>query len=505
MKTVDMLLKDIKPYENNPRFNDNAVDAVAKSIQEFGFQQPLVLDKDNVIIVGHTRFKASQKLGLEKVPCVIADNLTEEQCRAYRLVDNKVGELAEWNMDLLEIEMDAIEGFDMEMFGFDTLIEEEEETQEVVEDEFKAELNEEPKAKHGDIYQLGRHRLMCGDSTSITDVRKLMDGKKADLVFTDPPYGMKKENDGVANDNLNYDDLLEFNRQWIPLTFDALKDTGGWYCWGIDEPLMDIYSEILKPMKRKNQIVIRNYITWAKHSAFGINSELMLSYPRETEKCWFVMKGQDWNNNNAEFFNTKFERILEYMQGEAKRLGIESKDVTRVTGVQMYSHWFTKSQFSIISEKHYKSLQEAYPDGFQKSYEDLRKMLGDSNNPTDRLKPYFNNIALEKVGDIGLTDVWRFTTTSGAEKESAGGHATPKPLALCSRAINASTKPNEVVLDVFGGSGSTMIACEQLNRSCYTMELEPKWVDVIIARWEQFTGEKAVLINGNNENIEATA
>ena len=148
------------------------------------------------------------------------------------------------------------------------------------------------------------------------------------------------------------------------------------------------------------------------------------------------MKGQDWNNNNAEFFNTKFEKILEYMQCEAQSLGIEPKDVARITGVQMYSHWFTKSQFSIISEKHYKSLQEAYPGGFEKPYEDLRKMLGASNNPNECLKPYFYNIAIDKVGDIGLTDVWRFSTTSGAEKESAGGHATPKPIALCSRAIS---------------------------------------------------------------------
>ena len=251
-------------------------------------------------------------------------------------------------------------------------------------------------------------------------------------------------------------------------------------------------------MKRKNQIVIRNYITWAKHSAFGINSDLMLSYPRETEKCWFVMKGQDWNNNNADFFNQKYERLFEYMQGEAERLGIKPNDVTRITGVQMYSHWFTKSQFSIISEKHYKELQAAYPDGFKRKYNELRKMLGESNNPTECLKPYFNNIAIDREGDIGLTDVWRFSITSKEERESAGGHATPKPIALCARGINASTKTGESVLDVFGGSGSTLIACEQLNRKSYLMELEPKWVDVIINRWEKYTGKKAVLLNGDN-------
>jgi DNA modification methylase len=258
---------------------------------------------------------------------------------------------------------------------------------------------------------------------------------------------------------------------------------------------MDIYSHILKPLKKENKLVIRNYITWAKHSAFGINSELALSYPKETEKAWFVMKGQDWNNNNAEFFNTKYEKILQYMQEQAEQFGITSKDIHAVCGVQMYSHWFTKSQFTIIPERHYMKLREHYKGGFAKSYEELRSMIGDHNPQNGCLKPYFDNIAAERVGDIGLTDVWRFSVTSGKEKESAGGHATPKPLALCARAIKASSREEEVVLDVFGGSGSTMIACEQLNRKCCMMELEPKWVDVIIARWEQFTGEKAVLLN----------
>lgn len=500
MNIVLMKTGDIIPYEKNPRKNDEAVKYVMASIEEFGFKVPIVVDKNNVVVAGHTRLKAAKKLKLDEVPCIVADDLTEEQIQAFRLADNKVAEKAEWDFDLLSGELDELLDFDMTVFGFDDA--EEEAEAEVEEDDFEAELPEEPKAKLGDIYQLGNHRLMCGDSTSVTDVDALMNGAKADLVFTDPPYGMKKECDGVANDNLNYDDLLEFNRQWIPLTFDALKDTGCWYCWGIDEPLMDIYSHILKPLKKDNKVVIRNYITWAKHSAFGINSELALSYPKETEKAWFVMKGMDWNNNNAEYFNTKYENILMYMQEQAEQFKITSKDIQTVCGVQMYSHWFTKSQFTIIPEKHYMKLREHYKGAFTKSYEELRNMLGDHNPQNGCLKPYFDNIAADRVGDIGLTDVWRFTVTSGKEKESAGGHATPKPIALCARAIKASSRENEVVLDVFGGSGSTMIACEQLNRTCYTMELEPKWVDVIIQRWEQYTGQKAVLLNANTGILE---
>lgn len=364
----------------------------------------------------------------------------------------------------------------------------------IVEDE-PPEPPETPIAKLGDIWQLGRHRLMCGDSTDAETVKMLMGGKVADMVFTDPPYGMKKESDGVLNDNLNYDELFEFNKKWIAVSFSFLKDTGCWYCWGIDEPLMDVYSGILKPMKKANQIVIRNYITWAKHSAFGVGSDLQLSYPRETEKCWFVMKGMDWNNNNAEFFNTKFESILDYMQGEANKAGIKPNDIKEVCGVQMYSHWFTKSQFAIISEKHYKKLQSYYRGCFTKPYKELREMLGDSNNPTACLKPYFDAKSTDNEGDIGLTDVWRITTASNKEREETGGHATPKPLKLCARAIHASSREDENVLDLFGGSGSTLIACEQLNRTCYMMELDPHYCDVIIQRWENLTGEKAVLLN----------
>ena len=159
---------------------------------------------------------------------------------------------------------------------------------------------------------------MCGDSTKAEDFEKPLNGKTADMVFTDPPYGMKKENDGVANDNLNYDDLLEFNKKWIPITLKNLKDMGSWYCWGIDEPLFDIYSNILKPMIKANEVVFRNYITWAKHSAFGMKSSLMLRYPRETEKCLYVIKGKDWNNNNVDFFNTKYSKTLEYLQTHHK-------------------------------------------------------------------------------------------------------------------------------------------------------------------------------------------
>lgn len=167
-------ISEVKPYENNPRNNTDAVDATAKSIKEFGWQQPIVVDKDMVIIAGHTRYRAAKKLGMNEVPVVVADNLSPEQVKAYRLADNKTGELADWDMGLLDDELAEIADIDMSDFGFDLDIPDDD--KEVQEDDFDEEVPEEPKSKLGQIYQLGRHRLMCGDSTKAEDVKKLVGG-----------------------------------------------------------------------------------------------------------------------------------------------------------------------------------------------------------------------------------------------------------------------------------------------------------------------------------------
>ena len=194
MQIVEKGIKDIKPYEKNPRKNDSAVDAVANSIKEFGFKVPIVIDKDNVIVCGHTRYKAAKKLGLDVVPCVVADDLTDEQIKAYRLADNKVAELAEWDIDLLGEELDGIFDIDMSDFGFDLSEDEEEET-EIIEDEVPQEI--ESIAKMGDIWQLGRHRLMCGNSLNQDDIDKLLNGNKCELTFTDPPYQLDTQGGGI--------------------------------------------------------------------------------------------------------------------------------------------------------------------------------------------------------------------------------------------------------------------------------------------------------------------
>jgi hypothetical protein len=203
-----------------------------------------------------------------------------------------------------------------------------------------------------------------------------MNGKKADLVFTDPPYGMKKENEGVLNDNLNYDKLLEFNKRWIDLAFDNLKDNGSFYCWGTDEPLMDIYSNILKPMAKENKIKFRNLITWDKGNGQGQLSEDFRMYPIADEKCLFVMMGVQGFSNNADNYFEAWEPIRIYLKQERDRMGWSNADMKKMCGHSPTSgcHWFDKSQWMMPTEEEYKTWQHhAKGEGFKKEYEEIKK------------------------------------------------------------------------------------------------------------------------------------
>ena len=492
MQILEKRLDEIKPYERNPRKNDEAVKYVAASIKEFGFKVPLVIDSDGVIVCGHTRYKAAKQLGLPTVPCIMADDLTPEQIKAFRLADNKSSEFALWDDDLLSGELSDILDIDMSDFGFNLFDDEDDDG--AVEDDYDvaAALKKEPVSKYGDIYQLGDHRLMCGDATKHEDVETLVDGVKVDLVFTDPPYGMKKEKDGVANDNLNYDELLLFNKKWIPLSFSFLKDNGSWYCWGIDEPLMDIYSEILKPMQKENKITFRNLLTWDKGSGQGQLSAEYMMYPIADEKCLFVVCGITGLTLNADQYWQKYEPIRLYLLEQRKKCGWDVPTMKTIAGHsdKNRDHWTSTSQWTIPTEDVYIKFQqwarEHGINAFEKEYNELRKEYNELSKEYNELRAYFDNT------HDNQNNVWHFDR---AGKEERFGHATPKPIALCSRAIKSSSRENETVLDLFGGSGSTLIACEQLNRKCYTMELEPKWVDVIIDRWQEFTGKEAVKVN----------
>ena len=494
IKIIEKDINELIPYENNARINDKAIDIVANSIQEFGFRNPVIIDKNKVIVAGHTRVEACKKLGIKKVPCIVADDLTEEQIKAFRIADNSSAQVAEWDMDKLMAELETID-YDMAKYGLAEQMAEIEkiidENKEVEEDDYEMPDDIQIRIKAGEVWQLGRHRLICGDSTDKATIGRLMDGQKADMVFTDPPYGMKKESEGVLNDNLNFDDLLDFNKKWIPLTFEALKDNGSWYCWGIDEPLMDIYSNILKPMAKENKITFRNLITWDKGNGQGQLSEDFRMYPIADEKCLFVMMGVQGADGILDASET-LGVYLKYMTEELQKSGLTEKDLNEICGYKSIAqHWTlnrdgTQKQPRLIQKDDYQKIQKFCRgngnDAFKKEYDEIKKEWYET-------RAYFDNT------HDNMNNVWHFDRAGKDEREHTDGHATPKPIALCSRAIKSSSREGENVLDVFGGSGSTLIACEQLNRKCYMMELDPKYCDVIIKRWEKLTGKKAEKIN----------
>lgn len=500
MQIIKIKMADIVPYENNVKLHPKEqIEQIKKSIVDFGNNDPIAVDENNVIIEGHGRYEALKELGYEEAECIVLTGLTEDQKNAYRLVHNKLTMNSDFDMKGLEEELNKID-MDLTAFDFDPFNINEEE-KEIIEDEVpEVDEEHEPITKMGDIWQLGNHRLMCGDSTKIEDVEKIMNGNKADMVFTDPPYGMKKEKEGVLNDNLNYTDLLEFNKKWIPLTFAALKDNGSWYCWGIDEPLMDIYSEIIKPMIKENKITFRNLLTWDKGHGQGQKSEEFRMYPIADEKCLFVMCGVQGFNTNADNYFEGWEPIRNYLLESRLAMGWDVPTMKRIAGHSDLSsdHWTGKSQWNMPTREVYEKFQRAAEkqreenninnDAFRRDYDALKSEYDALKSEYYSTRAYFNNI------HDNMNNVWHFDRTSNKERELTGGHATPKPIALCSRAIESSSRKGESVLDLFGGSGSTLIACEQLDRKCYMMELDPKYCDVIIKRWETLTGKKAKLI-----------
>ena len=496
-----MDIEDLIPYARNSRtHSDEQVSQIASSIKEFGFTNPILIDQDGGIIAGHGRVLAARKLGLSQVPAILVDYMTEAQKRAYVIADNKLALNAGWDDELLSLELGDLKeaGFDLSLTGFNPdELAELMLTPEVIEgltDENQVpEVPVNPVTVQGDVWILGGHRLMCGDSTSIDAIEKLMNGKKADLVFTDPPYGMKKENDGVLNDNLNFSDLLEFNRQWIPLSFAFLKENGSWYCWGIDEPLMDIYSEILKPMIKSSMATFRNLITWDKGSGQGQNSELTRSYATADEKCLFVMCGVQGFNNNSDNYFDGFDSIREYLVEEKETLGWNVSKVIEITGKSSASHYFTTSQWAFPIKEHYEAMQSAADgDGFLREYDEIKREYDEIKREYDEIKrEYYSTRAYFNNTHDNFNNVWHFDRH--IKDGSEGGHATPKPIPLCERAILSSSQKDEIVLDFFGGSGSTMIACEIQGRKARLIELDPKYCDVIVTRWEEFTGKKATL------------
>ena len=371
-------LSDIKPYPNNPRKNDNAVDGVAESIKQCGYCAPIIVDENGIILAGHTRLKALKKLGWKEAEVVVRDGLSEEQKKKYRLLDNKTGEIALWDTELLQAELVDI-NFDGYDFGFDM-----DTPGEVIEDE-APEVDEikPPTAKLGDIWQLGRHRVMCGDSTDEQDVLKLMNGQLADMYLTDPPYNVDYEGTAGKIENDNMTDALY--QEFLIKAFNAakavLKAGAVFYIWHADSQGFNVRTAC-----ENAQMQVRQCLIWRKNSLVMGRQD----YQWQHEPCLY-----GWKEGAAHLW----------------------------------------------------------------------------------------------ASDRKQTTILEFDRPSRSKE-----HPTMKPVKLYDYQIRNNTKGQDIVYDGFAGSGTTIIACEQNGRIGYLMEYDPKYVDVIVKRYENLTGETAVLL-----------
>ena len=383
MQIIKRKVEELIPYARNSRTHSDAqVAQIAASIKEFGWTNPILTDGEKGVIAGHGRLLAARKLGHTEVPTIELSHLSDAQRKAYVIADNQLAMNAGWDTSLLSLELVDLQdvGFDLDLLGFDekelAKLLEPEQVEGLTDEDATPPLPPEPKTRLGDIYQLGNHRLMCGDSTSIDAVEKLMDGQKADMIFTDPPYGVDYK--GINNDDRG--GLEELLRGAFASYFATSKSGAACYVFHSDK-CADIFHQVFREYFHFSSMII-----WAKNSLTLSRTD----YQSQHEPCLYG--------------------------------------------------WIKDGKHSFF-------------------------------------------------GDRKQVSVWKF------DKERVEGHTTPKPVVLIERALNNSSKGDDIVSDFFGGSGSTMIACEKIGRHARLMELDPKYCDVIVKRWEDFTGKKAVLLN----------
>ena len=503
LRVVLLPLAELRPYADNPRLNDQAVDAVARSIREFGFRQPLVVDDDRVIIVGHTRYKAAQRLGLARVPCHVASDLTPAQRRAYRIADNRTNELAEWNYDLLAQELGALAScnFDLETLAFPA-------------DQLTALLDpglrdgltdpdQVPAApdaattQPGDLYLLGEHRLLCGDAGNAANVDRLTDGQTMHLVYTDPPYNVGVEprsGTAIAAGQTSYPDL---SRKMHHQGFDVAR--------GVIDP-----KKARKKMRAKDRPLQGDFVSDEAfdrmlHAWFGQVARVL-----EPGRSFYIWGGHPNLGNYPPVLKA---HGLYFSQGIVwckQHPVLTRKDFMGNFELAFYGwrigagHWFAFGRDNVPDVWEARAL--AAPG----------QIPAGTDAPADLGKPRDIGTGLVLVAPSGArlyltgdvppgqqpslalgadapgvlvrtdrpTDIWHVKKVAPQKMQ----HLTEKPVELAIRALQCSTRPGERVVDLFAGSGSTMIAAEQTGRRAYLMEIDPLYCDVIVQRWADFSG-----------------
>lgn len=423
---IEMLpVEALQEYEGNARqHGETDIKAIKASIEKFGFNDPIGIWKNNIIVEGHGRLMAAKALGMTEVPCIRLDHLTDEERRAYALAHNRTAELSEWDLPQLDLELLGIKSIDMSAFGLQMT-----ETEEEAEDDnYIVDLPEDPKASLGDIYRLGEHILVCGDSTDPEVIKMATWGgaTEADLLLTDPPYNvalgqhmrpseaiqLHRRTDGLVidNDDMDEQEFQEFLHKALTAAKSRMRPGAAFYIW-----YADTNSLSFRQICRMAGFEVRQNLIWVK-SAFAMGRQ---DYQWRHEPCLY-----GWKEGAAHYF-------------------IDDRTQSTV-------------------------YEDARPNIAKMKKEEMRELL--------------ESIYADKE-----------STTVLHEKKPAASvlHPTMKPVPLIARLIKNSTKKGDAVLDPFGGSGTTLITCEQLKRRCAMVELDPHYVDVIIDRWERLTGQKA--------------
>ncbi len=436
----------VKPYEKNPRINDAAVDAVAASIREFGWRQPIVCDTEMVIVVGHTRWLAAKKLGLKKVPVHVAKDMTPAQIKAYRIADNQTATLAEWNYDLLPIELKDLQGmdFNMDLLGFSAddlaAMLAPAGTEGLCDPDDAPGLPDAATTKPGDLIVLGNHRLLCGDGGSVADVDRLLDGAKIQLCSTDPPYNVKVE---PRSNNA------------IAAGMSSFGEPGLLHHQGFD----------LHRMAAKRSRSKTHGLDVATGAQSGIATHEKLRAKDRPLANDFV-SDEDFDQMLLAWFGN-IARVLEpgrgfYIWGGYANIG-NYPGPLKACGLYFSQGIVWDKQWPVLTRKDFMG-------GFEIAFYGWRE-----------------GGAHRFFGPNNASDLWHIRK----DNPQSYVHLTQKPVELSTRAIEYSSRPGENVLDLFGGSGSTLIGCEQTGRRCFMMELDPLYADVIVQRWEKFTGKKA--------------
>jgi DNA modification methylase len=493
MNIENLRIADLTPDAQNARQHDDKnLKAIMGSLKEFGQRKPIVITEAGVIVAGNGTVEAAKRLGWSKIDVVkVPNDWTPDKIKAFAIADNRTAELATWNQEVLTSQLLELEGEGWELaeFGFEAF-ELPDQDKPIVEDEVPE--SAPGRVALGDVWRLGEHRVMCGDSTKSQDVQKLMNGKTAQLLHADPPYGMGKEKDGVENDNLYKEKLDKFQIDWFRASRQSLTDNAGIYIWGNPEDLWRLWY--LGGLKDVEPLTLRNEIVWSKASGIGQRSELMRCYPINTERCLFFMLGQQGFNTNSDNYWLGWEPLRSYLDSETQKMGWSKKDLNQITKSQMGQHYITTSQWCFPTKEKYQAIQAAAEGkAFAKSYQELRAQYEGLKLGSNEVKESFYSTRsyFDNAHD-NMNEVWQVNRVQGEERH---GHATPKPIELMARVMKSSLPKGGLCYEPFAGSGSTLIAAEQTGRVCYTMELTPDYCDIILERWEKLTGQKAELVN----------